>query len=195
METDLLIAGPLTECSRRKFMSDQDTKQQQHNDQENQSIQDGQVVKLDYTLTVDGKVVDTSEGNQPIQFIQGHGQIIPGLEDQLYGMRIGEQKDVVVQPDRGYGEIDPDNFADIPRNQFPPEIPLEPGTELELRDQDGQLMDARIAQVGKENVRLDFNHPLAGKELNFNVQVVGIRNATEEEISHGHVHEGHNHEH
>jgi FKBP-type peptidyl-prolyl cis-trans isomerase SlyD len=172
-------------------MSDQDTKQEK----QNQTIQDGQVVRLDYTLTVDGEVVDTSENNQPIQFIQGQGQIIPGLEDQIYGMKIGEQKDVTVPPDRGYGEVDPENFADIPRSQFPPEIPLEPGTELELRDQDGQLLDARIDQVGNDNVRLDFNHPLAGKELNFNVKVVGIRNATDEEISHGHVHDSHDREH
>jgi FKBP-type peptidyl-prolyl cis-trans isomerase SlyD len=177
-------------------MSDQDTKQQQ-NDQENQNrtIQNGQVVTLDYTLTVDGKVVDTSEGSQPIQFIQGQGQIIPGLENHLYGMKVGEEKDVVVQPEQGYGEVDQENFADIPRNQFPPEIPLEPGTELELRDQDGQILEARIAQVGNDTVRLDFNHPLAGKQLNFNIKVIGIRNPTAEENAHGHVHEGHEHEH
>ncbi len=177
-------------------MSDQDTKQQQ-NDQENKNrtIQDGQVVSLDYTLKVDGKVVDTSEGSQPIQFIQGQGQIIPGLEDKLYGMKVGEQKDVVVPPGQGYGDIDPENFADIPRDQFPAEIPLEPGTELELRDQDGQILEARIAQVEDNTVRLDFNHPLAGKQLNFNVKVVSIRNPTAEESAHGHVHEGHEHDH
>ncbi len=175
-------------------MNDQDTKQQQQNNQENQTIQDGQVVRLDYTLKVDGKVVDTSEGNQPIQFIQGQGQIIPGLEDQLYGLKIGDQKDVTVQPEQGYGDIDPENFADIPRSQFPSEIPLEPGIELELKDQDGQLIDARIASVNPDTVRLDFNHPLAGKELHFSVNVIDLRDATDEEIAHGHVHQGNSHE-
>lgn len=153
-------------------------------------IEDGTVVTLDYTLRVNGDIVDTSEGGEPIRFIQGQQHIIPGLEEELYGMQVGEKKNIIVTPDRGYGDLDPENKADIPREQFPPEIPLEPGVELEVREQGGRLMQARIESVGDETVRLDFNHPLAGKELHFDVHVVNLRTATDEELSHGHVHEG-----
>ncbi len=163
-------------------------------EKKNQTIEDGQVVTLDYTLKVNGEVVDTSEGAQPIQFIQGQRQIIRGLEDGLYGMQVGENKEVVIPPESGYGEVDPENFAEIPRTQFPPEIPLEPGVELELKDQNGEVVEARIDTVSDQSVRLDFNHPLAGKELHFWVNVVDLREATDEEIEHGHVHDGHDHD-
>jgi FKBP-type peptidyl-prolyl cis-trans isomerase SlyD len=151
------------------------------------------VVTLEYTLKVNGEVVDTSEGAQPIQFIQGQQQIIKGLEDELYGMSVGESKEVIVEPESGYGEIDPENFAEIPRDQFPPEIPLEPGVELELKDEDGEIIDARIVTVMDDIVRLDFNHPLAGEQLHFQVKVVDLREATPEELDHGHVHDGESH--
>jgi FKBP-type peptidyl-prolyl cis-trans isomerase SlyD len=142
---------------------------------------------------VNGEVVDTSEGAQPIQFIQGQQQIIKGLEDELYGMSVGESKEVIVGPESGYGEVDPENFAEIPRDQFPSEIPLEPGVELELKDEDGEIIDARIVSVMDEIVRLDFNHPLAGEQLHFQVKVVDLREATPEELDHGHVHDGESH--
>lgn len=164
-------------------------------EQQTRFIEDGQVVTLDYTLTVDGEVVDSSAGSQPIQFIQGQQHIIPGLEDELYGLEVGAQKQVVVQPEKAYGPVDPENYSDIPREQFPSEIPLEPGVELEVREQSGKTLTARIDNVTDETVRLDFNHPLAGKVLHFSVQVVSLRAATAEEMSHGHVHEDeHSHE-
>ena len=158
------------------------------------TIQDDTVVTMDYTLKVDGGVVDKTEGDDPIQFIQGHGQIIPGLERQLYGMTVGESKRVVVTPDEGYGEADENAYADIPRNEFPPHIPLETGVALQLRDQQGEVLDAYIVQVRDESVRLNFNHPLAGKELHFSITVVDLRDATEDELSHGHLHDGDEHE-
>jgi FKBP-type peptidyl-prolyl cis-trans isomerase SlyD len=151
------------------------------------------VVTLEYTLSVNGQVVDTSEGGRPIQFIQGQQQIIKGLEDELYGMSVGESKEVVVEPEEGYGEVDPENYAEIPRDQFPGEIPLEPGVELELKDEDGEIIDARIVSIDGDVVHLDFNHPLAGERLHFQVKVLGLRQATPEELDHGHVHEGHEH--
>jgi FKBP-type peptidyl-prolyl cis-trans isomerase SlyD len=151
-------------------------------------VQDGQVVTLAYTLTVNGEIVDTSEGRQPIQFIQGERHIIVGLENELYGMAVGDKKDVVIQPEDGYGDIDPENFVDVPKDQFPGQIPLSPGIELELTDQDGELMDARIASIEGDTVRLDFNHPLAGKELHFSVAVIDLREASDEELEHGHIH-------
>jgi len=160
-------------------------------DQEKKStkIENDSVVTLDYTLKVDGGVVDTSEGAEPIEFIQGQGQIIPGLENELYGMAIGDSKDVVVPASQGYGEIDSDAYADIPKQEFPSNIPLEEGVALQLRDQEGNVLEAHIVEVGEKTVRLNFNHPLAGKELHFSVKVVGIREASNEEISHGHVHQ------
>jgi len=157
-------------------------------------IADDVIVSLDYTLTVNDKVVDTSEGDEPIEFLQGHGNIIPGLEQALYGMAAGEKKDIVISAADGYGEIDPDAFAEVPRKEFPPQIPMEVGIELQLKDESGDSMDARIDAVNEGTVRLDFNHPLAGKQLNFSVQVVALRSPSPEELEHGHVHvPGHAH--
>lgn len=157
------------------------------------AIEDNVIVTLNYTVKVDGEVVDTSEGHDPIEFIQGSGQIIDGLEGNLYGMASGERKEFTVDPDKGYGDEDPDAMAEIPRGEFPPNIPLEPGIELVLKDEEGEEMQAYIVEVGEENVTLSFNHPLAGKTMNFAVEVVDLRWATEEELDHGHVHHNHSH--
>jgi FKBP-type peptidyl-prolyl cis-trans isomerase SlyD len=151
-------------------------------------VSDDVVVSIDYTLTVDGEVVDSTEGDEPLMFLQGHQNIIPGLERELSGMKIGDSKKVVVPPTEAYGEIDPDNIIDVPRSEFPAEIPLDPGTELEVKNADGEVLSATIAEVNPNNVKLDFNHPLAGKQLDFDVTVTDLREATEEELAHGHVH-------
>ena len=157
-------------------------------------VDDGQVVSMHYTLRVDDQVVDSSKGKEPLQFIQGMGHIIAGLEHQLYDMKIGEKKDVVVAPKDGYGETDPEAFMDVPRDSFPPDVPLTLGTELELRDQSDQPAYARIDEVTDKNVRLNMNHPLAGKELHFSIQITNLRPASDDEVSHGHVHsEEHSH--
>jgi FKBP-type peptidyl-prolyl cis-trans isomerase SlyD len=157
-------------------------------------VKDGHVVSMEYTLKVDGEVADTSEGREPLEFVHGAGNIIPGLEREMTGMAIGESKEVVVPPADGYGEEDDKAFMDVPREQFPEEIPMKVGTELQVQNQAGQPMYARIDMVGDKNVRLNFNHPLAGKELHFAVKVVGLRNASDEEKEHGHVHgAGHHH--
>ena len=157
-------------------------------------VDDGQVVSMHYTLHVDGQVVDSSEGKEPLQFIQGMGHIIHGLEHELYDMKIGEKKDVVVAPKDGYGETNPEAFMDVPRKSFPPDVPLKLGTELELRDQNDQPAYARIDEVTDNNVHLNMNHPLAGKELHFSIQIANLRPASDEEVSHGHVHgEEHHH--
>lgn len=151
-------------------------------------VADDVVVSIDYTLTVDGEVVDSTEGDEPLAFLQGHQNIIPGLEHELSGMKIGDSKTVVVPPSQAYGEVDPDNIIDVPRGEFPAEIPLEPGTELEVKNADGEVLSATIASINSDTVKLDFNHPLAGKELTFNVTVVDLRSPTEEELAHGHIH-------
>lgn len=156
-------------------------------------VDDGNVVSMHYTLRVDGKTVDTSEGGEPLQFIQGMGHIIPGLEHELYDMQIGESKNITVPAKDGYGETDDTAFMDVPRDAFPEDVPLQRGTELELRDQAGHPVYVWVHQVTDQNIRLDMNHPLAGKELQFDVKIAGVRPATEEEVSHGHVHNGDQH--
>ena len=151
-------------------------------------VADDVVVTMDYTLTVNGEVIDSSDGNDPLEFLQGHQNIVPGLERELYGLKIGESKKVTVTTAEGYGEVDLDAFLDISRSEFPDDIPLEIGVELDLRDDDGEVMSATISQVEGDNVQLDLNHPLAGETLEFDVKIVRLRLATEEELEHGHVH-------
>lgn len=146
------------------------------------------VVSLGYVLTVGGEVVDTTEGDEPIEFLQGHENIIPGLERELYGMKVGDKKNVRVVAKDAYGEVDPDSIIEVPRDDLPSDIPLKVGTELTVKDEDGELLDARIVAVMKDTVQLDFNHPLAGKDLEFNITVVDLREAEAEELEHGHVH-------
>ncbi len=151
-------------------------------------VADDVVVSLEYTLKVNDEVVDTTEGDEPIQFIQGHENIIPGLERELYGLKVGDSKSVRVLAKDAYGELDPDALVDVPRKEIPKDIPIRLGVELTVRNEDGELLDARIVSIGKDTVQLDFNHPLAGKDLDFSVTVVDLRAAEAEELEHGHVH-------
>ena len=158
-----------------------------------QTVTNGQVVSMEYTLRVDGKVVDSSEGAEPLQYLHGAANIVPGLEREIEGMALGESKKVIVEPLEGYGEMDEEAYADVPRSEFPDDMPLQPGVEMQLTTPDGQPMYARIDSVEGETVTLNMNHPLAGAELHFDVKVVGLRDATEEEMDHGHAHDGHGH--
>ena len=158
------------------------------------SVQKGAVVSMDYKLTVDGEVLDSSDDAGPLQFLAGYDNIVPGLEREMMGMKIGDSKDVVVTPEDGYGEFDEEGFMDVPRSEFPNDMEIEEGVELNVTDEEGQNQYARVESVADETVRLDFNHPLAGAELHFNVKVVALREPTKEELDHGHVHEeGHHH--
>jgi FKBP-type peptidyl-prolyl cis-trans isomerase SlyD len=163
---------------------------------ENLTVSDGMVVSLDYALRLDedSEIVDTSEGREPLEFVQGEGQIISGLEQQLYGMGVGDKKNVTVPPADGYGESDPEAYQVIPLDAFPGDMTLEPGIALELHDTSGQALQAYVAEVRPDGVVLDFNHPLAGRTLRFNVRIAGLRPATAEELEHGHVHGAHGHE-
>ena len=156
---------------------------------QNLTIQDDTVVSLEYTLQVEGEIVDSTGEDEHIQFIQGQGQIISGLESQIYGMSSGESKEVTVPPEEAYGVLDEDALGTVPRDEFPPDMPLEKGVALQLRDQDGESFDAYVESVGKKTVEINLNHPLAGKELFFSVKVLDLRPATEDEIAHGHVHD------
>jgi len=158
------------------------------------AVEDGVVVSMEYTLHVDGELLDSSDGQGPLQFLAGYGNIIPGLEEEMRGMKIGDSKDVVVEPKNGYGEFDDEAFMKVPRTDFPKDMPMEVDTELTVRDEEGNSRYARVDSIEDDNVTLNFNHPLAGDELHFHVKVVDLRDPTEEELEHGHVHEeGHHH--
>lgn len=161
----------------------------------NLKVADGLVVGMDYTLKDDdGELIDSSQGQQPLAFLQGLGQIIPGLEQELYGMGIGDSKQVVVQPTEGYGEVDPDAYQKVKMDMFPDDMTLKEGMGLQLRDMNtGRPLQAFIAEIRDDGVLLDFNHPLAGETLHFDVSIAYLREATDEEKEHGHVHDGSHH--
>jgi FKBP-type peptidyl-prolyl cis-trans isomerase SlyD len=157
-------------------------------------VADNVVVSLEYKLTVGGEIVDSTDDSDPLEFLQGHKNIIPGLEKELYGMSIGDKKTVLVSAKDAYGELDSEAFVDVPRDEFPPDIPLETGVQIQVRDMQGGLMDAVIEKIGDDVVQLNFNHPLAGEDLNFEVTIADLRQATPEELEHGHVHGLHGHD-
>jgi FKBP-type peptidyl-prolyl cis-trans isomerase SlyD len=151
-------------------------------------VKDGQVVSMDYILIVGEKVLDASAAGQPLQFIQGSGMIIPGLERELYGLAVGDTKEVQVAPRDGYGELDPNSQIMVDRKRFPPNMQVEIGLTVQMRNQDGGVQNARIVEINPQSVKLDFNHPLAGQSLNFAIKIVALRDATPEELKHRHIH-------
>lgn len=160
-------------------------------------IQDGVVVSLDYTLRLDdGEIIDSSNENEPLEYLHGYGQIIPGLEKALVGLTVGDSKTVVVPAAEAYGEVNMEAFEIVPRSMFPDDMELEEGLTLSLRDAEtNEPFDAAIVEVRENEVMLDFNHPLAGEALHFEVKIPALRAATEEELTHGHAHgpDGHHH--
>ena len=152
------------------------------------TVQDNLVVTLDYTLIVEEEILESTRDGEPIEFIQGIGQIIPGLEDALYGMKVGEKKKVVIEPENAYGDYDPQSLEVARKEEFSEDIPLDVGTFLDLRDDDDDVLSAQIVEADEDTITLDFNHPLAGKTLTFEILVTDLREASDEEQEHGHVH-------
>ncbi len=152
------------------------------------TVKDNFVVTLDYKLIVEDEMMESTEDGEPIKFIQGIGQIIPGLENALYGLKIGDQKTVVIQPEDGYGEYDPESLQEAKKEEFSEEIPLDVGTFLDLENDAGDILSAQIVAAEEDTVTLDFNHPLAGKTLTFEITLTDLRPATKEELDHEHVH-------
>lgn len=135
----------------------------------------GDTVHFHYTGTLsDGSVFDSSEGREPLAFTLGSGQIIPGLDAALDGMTVGEAKTVTIPPEQAYGPRDPQARQAVPRDQIPADIPLEPGTMLQMQTPDGQAIPVTVAEADDQQVVLDANHPLAGQELTFAVEIVAI---------------------
>ncbi len=139
------------------------------------------VVTMDYQLNVDGSVIDSG----PIQFLHGHGNIIPGLESEVEGMSLGEEKEVLVKYKDGYGDYNPDLEVDIPLTSFPEDFEIKLGSPMRLQGGNGQIFTGVAMAITDEVVKMNLNHPLAGKDLLFKTRVVELRLGTPEEISQG----------
>ncbi len=152
-------------------------------------IADNCVVSIHYKLTDDdGQVIDSSEGQAPLAYLHGHQGIIPGLEKELTGKSAGDQMTVVVTPDEGYGEVNPDLIQQVPHEAFQGVEQIQPGMQFEVRGENGAGQVVVVREVSDAGVTIDGNHPLAGQQLNFDVTVDSVRAGTEEELQHGHVH-------
>ena len=155
--------------------------------EQSEKVEKNKVVQIEYILRLpDGEVLDESKG-EPLAYIQGIGQLIPGLEKGIEGMTLGEERDIVVQPEDAYGEYMEDALQEVPKSAFQ-DTPVQPGMSFNVRTTDGRTIPVTIKEVKEETVVVDFNHPLAGKVLHFWVKVVGLRDATPEELQHGHIH-------
>ncbi|WP_300428925.1 peptidylprolyl isomerase [Candidatus Thioglobus sp.] len=149
------------------------------------------VVEMHYTLKNDaGEVIDSSQGNDPMPFIQGHGNIIPGLEKALEGLKVGETCDVSVSPEDGYGVHHEEGIQEIPKESLQGIENLEIGMELQSQDEQGNPFIVRVQEIKDDVVIINANHPLAGQTLHFNVSIEKVREATADELEHGHVHSG-----
>jgi FKBP-type peptidyl-prolyl cis-trans isomerase SlyD len=153
-----------------------------------QPIADGLVVSLKYKLEVDGDIIAETEADEPMEYLHGAENIVPGLEAALTGKYLGDKMSVTLTPDQAYGDYDPEDIDEIPREDVAHMPDLEVGMVIEVEDEEGDVYLAFVREIGDENVTLDFNPPLAGKTLTYHVEVVGLRPATEEELAHGHVH-------
>jgi FKBP-type peptidyl-prolyl cis-trans isomerase SlyD len=147
------------------------------------------VVIIHYTLKDDeGEELDSSIGGDPLPLLQGHGNIVPGLEKALLGKSVGEKLKVVVPPQEGYGELNGQDPQPVPRTDFPEDMELELGDPIMAETEDGEHIPLWVADLDDQHVYLDTNHPLAGETLYFEVEIVSIRAATEAELTHGHPH-------
>lgn len=141
-------------------------------------VKAGDTVSIHYTGTLsDGETFDSSQGREPLEFTVGSGQIIPGLDEALPGMAVGDKKLVEIAAENAYGEPDPNARQAIPRGEIPADIPVEPGTQLQMQTPTGQVVPVMVVEVTEDEVTLDANHPLAGKDLTFDIELMDIKAA------------------
>ena len=158
-------------------------------------IADGMVVSIAYRLTVDGEEIARATADDPLEYLHGAEDILPGLETALTGKQVGDRFSATLTPDEGYGEYDEENIEEIARTDIPDADQLEVGMVVEVEDEDGYSYMAHVADITDDVVVLDFNPPLAGKTLSYDVEVVEVRLADDDELEHGHVHSGlHDHD-
>ncbi|MCF6320044.1 MAG: peptidylprolyl isomerase [Proteobacteria bacterium] len=156
-------------------------------------IQDKNVVNIKYTLTDNDKnIIDKSEDGT-FSFLIGAGNIIPGLEKALIDKVAGDTFDVSINPADGYGEYNDALIHKVPRTQFPPEMEIEAGMQFQGKTPEGQMTVVKVKEIKGDDVMVDNNHPLASTQLNFAVEVTGVREASKTELEHGHVHDSNEH--
>jgi FKBP-type peptidyl-prolyl cis-trans isomerase SlyD len=151
-------------------------------------ITDGVVVSMTYVLTVDGEEVGRADENEPLEYLHGAENIVPGLEAAMEGKTVGDKVHVTVPPEEAYGDYDDDEIDEFPLEEIPGGENLEEGMIVEVEDEDGFVYVGTVMEVVDGVVVVDFNPPLAGKTLTFDVQVLTIREADEDEKDHGHPH-------
>ena len=144
-------------------------------------IKENQIVSIEYEVRVNGDIVDSNIGGDPLVFLTGSGKIMPGLEAGITNMNIGDKEEVVVSAADAYGEYDDEAQQEVPRDQFSG-IDLELGTPLQGEDENGELIQVTVIGLKDDTVIVDFNHPLAGHDLYFNVTLLDLRDATDAEI-------------
>lgn len=152
------------------------------------TIRDGVVVSMAYVLTVDGEEVSRAGADDPLEYLHGAENIVPGLEEALEGKRAGDKLSVTVPPEDAYGEYDEDDVDEFDLEEIPGAENLEPGMVVEVEDEDGYIYVGTVQEVSEDVVLVDFNPPLAGKTLTFEVEVLTLREANEDELEHGHPH-------
>ncbi len=151
-------------------------------------IADNKVALIHYTLTnVEGDVLDSSEGAEPLSYLHGHGNLIPGLEKQLLGKRQGDALDVSVVAEEAYGPVVDEMIQTVPKEAFDGVEEIQVGMRFEASTAGGPV-SVVVTAIDADNVTVDGNHPLAGQALNFKVEVVEVREPNDDELSHGHVH-------
>jgi len=162
----------------------------------NMKVGKDKVVLMHYTLKNDaGDVIDSSDGGDPLPFLQGHGNIIPGLESALEGSKVGDKLDVSIKPEEGYGERMKDAIQEIPSSALQGVDEVKVGMQLQSQDKDGNAFLVSVTKIEDDKITVDGNHPLAGQTLHFSVSIESIRKAEAEELSHGHVHADGQHNH
>jgi FKBP-type peptidyl-prolyl cis-trans isomerase SlyD len=158
-------------------------------------IAQNSVAAFHYTLTDDeGQVIDSSEGREPLTYLHGSGQIVPGLEKQMEGRAVGDKFTADVIPEEGYGVRHAELMQEVPREAFQGVEDIQPGMQFQGRGPQGEI-NVTVTKVEDDKVFIDGNHPLAGKTLHFAIEVTDLRAATEEELAHGHVHGAGGHHH
>lgn len=135
----------------------------------------GKLVSIAYTLKVNGQVVDSATAEKPFSFTIGDGSVIPGMEEAVLNKRAGDKINVVLSPDKAYGVPDPQLLQEVPLAALGGQA-VKPGDELTARTPDGRAMNARVVEVGKKTVKMDFNHPLAGQALDFSITLLDVKN-------------------
>jgi FKBP-type peptidyl-prolyl cis-trans isomerase SlyD len=158
------------------------------------------VVSVAYELTVEGNVMDKSQDGEPLVFLSGVGAMIPGFESQLQGLAKGEPYKISIEPKDGYGEYNPEAIVTLPQDTFKVEGELQKdilfvGNIIPMQDQNGNPMEGEVKEILETEVKLDFNHKLSGKTLEFVGEIIDVREATTEELEHGHVHGEGGHQH